>query len=340
MSGQQDILNCSFSLWYENFKQDTVKSVVLKMPKAFKDYLLIDRVFVPNDADNEREEPIGNLSHSLDELKTKEIFTNEEFLDFKSRVVTAIQTLGGKVFPKLNWSSPKDASWVAVNGSLCCENFSDICLLLKSSEFITHDLTNPFRIRDQDENSDAADILHLEYTLVLRKWCDINASGEFRCFIRNKVLIAISQRSLHHFSFIDLGKEMTVQSIRSFYKRHIKDRFPNSSYCLDLYLPGGNRKPVLIDFNPFVDVTDSLMFSWDELKGHKSMVEIEQGLAVQGVVFRSVPTEGVLSTDIRNSAYPLDFQQLASGEDPAKLIDLLKLQQRASSLTSSDSDLD
>jgi len=34
---------------------------------------------------------------------------------------------------------------------------------------------------------------------------------------------------------------------------------------------------------------------------------------------------GVVSHDLRNYAFPLDFQHLASGEDPEKLIDLLKL---------------
>lgn len=48
---------------------------------------------------------------------------------------------------------------------------------------------------------------------------------------------------------------------------------------------------------------------------------------------------GMSTTDMRTNAYPLDFQHLSTGEDPAKLIDLLKLHQRTnSSSTTDDSD--
>lgn len=37
----------------------------------------------------------------------------------------------------------KDANWIALNSSLQCHSLSDIFLLFKSSDFITHDLTQP-----------------------------------------------------------------------------------------------------------------------------------------------------------------------------------------------------
>lgn len=37
----------------------------------------------------------------------------------------------------------KDANWIALNSSLQCRSLSDIFLLFKSSDFITHDLTQP-----------------------------------------------------------------------------------------------------------------------------------------------------------------------------------------------------
>lgn len=38
----------------------------------------------------------------------------------------------------------QDANWIALNSSLQCESLSDIFLLFKSSDFITHDLTQPW----------------------------------------------------------------------------------------------------------------------------------------------------------------------------------------------------
>jgi len=95
-----------------------------------------------------------------------------EFPEFNVKVQEAINVLGGCVFPKLNWSAPRvsrfdsqlfiihmnvqyshfsisfclpsqDANWIALNSSLQCQSLSDIFLLFKSSDFITHDLTQP-----------------------------------------------------------------------------------------------------------------------------------------------------------------------------------------------------
>jgi len=54
-----------------------------------------------------------------------------------------IEDFDGAVFPKLNWSSPKDATWISTTGTLKCETVSEIFLLLKSSDYITHDLSQP-----------------------------------------------------------------------------------------------------------------------------------------------------------------------------------------------------
>ena len=46
---------------------------------------------------------------------------------------------GGGCFPKLNWSAPRDASWINC-GTLQCRKAGDMYLLLKSSDFMTSDL--------------------------------------------------------------------------------------------------------------------------------------------------------------------------------------------------------
>ncbi|MPC11226.1 Cell division cycle protein 123 [Portunus trituberculatus] len=141
--------------------------------------------------------------------------------DFTNKIRDAIAKLGGSVFPKLNWSAPKDASWIAFNNSLRCSTPGDVFLLLKSSSFVTHDLTAPFKDCDDSSEGDS----HVDYCLVLRKWMDINPAYEFRCFVRDKELVDV----------------------------------------FDVYRPAKDRV-LLLDFNPFGETTDSLLFSWSEMR--------------------------------------------------------------------------
>ena len=61
----------------------------------------------------------------------------------EKRLREAIEELGGAVFPKLDWSAPRDAGFLRA-GSLKCETPGDIFLLLKGSDFVAHDLTHAF----------------------------------------------------------------------------------------------------------------------------------------------------------------------------------------------------
>lgn len=102
--------------------------------------------------------------------------------------------LGGEVFPKLNWSSPKDASWITHNGTLKCTNFNEVCLLLKSSDFVMNDLTNAYKFCEDNQAPHSSD----SFELVLRKWTNNWVPGtEFRCFIKDNKLIGISQRHIN-----------------------------------------------------------------------------------------------------------------------------------------------
>ena len=82
------------------------------------------------------------------------------FPELTQQISSAIELLGGAVLPKLNWSSPRvrreggrererpyfpnhlqDATWISPGNSLRCTCPAEIFLLLKSSDFIAHDLT-------------------------------------------------------------------------------------------------------------------------------------------------------------------------------------------------------
>lgn len=64
----------------------------------------------------------------------------------------------------------------------------DVYLLLKSSDFVTHD----FSVERVFEGCNTDDALNYELELVLRKWYPIDRSLEVRCFVRNDVLLGQS----------------------------------------------------------------------------------------------------------------------------------------------------
>jgi len=82
----------------------------------------------------------------------------------------------------------QDASWVLPPSSpLKCTSPSDIYLLLKSSDFVSNDLSidNVF----EGCQYDASNPPSYQLELVLRKWYPIDRSREFRCFVRDGRLI-------------------------------------------------------------------------------------------------------------------------------------------------------
>eukprot|EP01083_Nonionella_stella_P214824 773722_1 len=109
---------------------------------------------------------------------------------------------------------------------------------------------------------------------------------EFRCFVSNHEIVAISQRN-HTQHFPHLKKDyMTIRShIVDFFNDTIQYTYsynanvnendnnennnnnisiPVSNYTFDVYVDKSNRV-WLIDFNVWAERTDSLLFKWDEL---------------------------------------------------------------------------
>jgi len=181
------------------------------------------------------------------------------------QIKSTIQELGGLVAPKLNWSAPKDATWISMKkNSMECSSPHDIYLLLKSSDFITHDLEHAFDDTASDPDTDIKPE-DINYVLVLRKWFKVNPSCEFRCFVRERRVIGICQRDLNHFSFLFPLVERLRNSIMSYFDKTLKDTFPEGDFVFDVYIPDPYDKVRLMDINPWAPRTDPLLFSWLEL---------------------------------------------------------------------------
>lgn len=131
------------------------------------------------------------------------------------------------MFPKLNWTSPRDAAWISATQSLKCTSPFDVFLLLKSSDFINHDLNHAYEhCTDIEYREDQK----IQFNLVLRKWYDLQPSMEFRCFVKNKEIIGITQRDMNFYPFLLETKQDIEQSIYEFFEDVVRDGF-ESTHC-------------------------------------------------------------------------------------------------------------
>jgi hypothetical protein len=267
-------------------KNVTIPSVIIKdLPTpGFKDYLLSDGVKLPRDAtklsscagvsnaieeDDEFDYDDDNGSDDDDELETF------HFPNLNRKIEETIRDKfpsAGGVLPKLNWSAPRDATWIN-EGTLRCKTPGDVYLLLKSSDFCTHDVLFE-SLKDckdyaasVDEESSSKD-KHPPLQLVLRKWCNLNPSMEFRCFVRNHELLGISQRQHSvHFPHLTEDRDKLYDLIHDFFEDYVFHRFADRTipnYVWDVFVDKKDRAWI-IDFNPWARTTDSLLYEWSEL---------------------------------------------------------------------------
>lgn len=108
------------------------------------------------------------------------------FPELVQQIKDAILALGGSVFPRLDWHSPSDASWITTDKSLRCETVGDVLLLLKSSEDVASDVTGDVIKEAVDGSTEAAAAAVEERTchLILRRWMEMRDMSEFRCFVQ------------------------------------------------------------------------------------------------------------------------------------------------------------
>ena len=73
-----------------------------------------------------------------------------------------------------------------MSSPLRCTSPADVYLLLKSSDFISHDLDPEITFQHCEERPQA-----YELELVLRRWYPVDRVREFRCFVRQEVLLGM-----------------------------------------------------------------------------------------------------------------------------------------------------
>lgn len=276
------IQNCSYDAWFPKYKSFCIKSRIIPLPQVVVSYLQEDGIVLADEDDavgNAQEDEWHSAGASNPQPRDDDSSDDEEdsaqpplppnqrFPELHQTIKDKIQELGGSVAPKLNWSSPKDAKWISPHqNTLKCTSPNDIYLLLKSSSFVSHDLVHAF-----DGCTDAFATRPFSPVLVLRPFFNPHVALEFRCFVKHRSLIGISQRDLNHYDFLEGLRPNLWKKINSFFKDVLKHTFPDSCFAFDVYVPensledDGLGKVRLIDINPWSLQTDSLLFTWEEL---------------------------------------------------------------------------
>ncbi|KAJ1657862.1 hypothetical protein IWQ61_002806 [Dispira simplex] len=261
----EDIDSCSFAYWYPLFRRWTFKSVILHpIPQELLIYLRQDGLVLPSSNDVEDE---SHDSESSTDGSNPEITRPPDLTECTKKLQRYIDELGGAVFPKLNWSAPTDAVWITATNTLKCTTPEDIFLLLKSSDRVHEDLNRPYR----EVMSTSGDVpaLHdqplkdAQTQLILRQWANLNPSLEFRCFIQNKQIKAITQIDLNHFAFLTTDEPTIRKAILTFYHNQVRPTFPRDNYVMDVYVRSDYSKVYIVDFNPLSEATDTILLTWE-----------------------------------------------------------------------------
>ncbi|KAF8657678.1 hypothetical protein HU200_059833 [Digitaria exilis] len=379
----EELLRCQIHEWYPAFRRHSIHTVIIPLPAAFLRYLagqadaaaesdeeplpfLLPAInsgrqpFAPVHANHP--DPVSLLNSELFfDSSTEDVYDPDadhphrpEFPELEAAIDAAIAELGGSALPKLNWSAPKDATFMSAEGTAKCTSFAEVALLLRSSDCVAHDLTSARQscedfvrpegarrnarkegagpkanqiggskgisetpsgsketaeeedkthsadcvLEDAPEEEDDGDTWlddGFQYYLALRKWYQgLRPESEFRCFVRERKLIAVSQRDASAYYPSLPGWISEVQpKIEAFFEEVIGPQFGSNRYTFDVYVRTDGWVK-LIDFNPWGGYTLPLLFTWEELeeegRGHELefRVVMQQG-AVRPGLMTAVP---------------------------------------------------
>lgn len=303
-----------------------------------------DGVFLPEAPDDAEESTVSDHEDEDHESDSDEEDPPRKFsfpeLDVKIRDAIAQY---GAVFPKLNFSSPRDAAWMLPASSpLKCISPSDVYLLLKSSDFVQHDIDPELVFDGIDDTAVEHDQYELE--LVLRKWYPVDRSREVRCFVRRETLIGLCQRDPNYYEFWNEleTQNKVVEAIQSFWEGKIKGKWEatDGNYIFDFLLARDLSKGHVLDFNPYASKTDSLLFTYDELfdilTSSTSTTNFTPPLKV--IDSRMHPATSRNAPMHQHNMVPLEALTLSNGRSMQDFADVLADEIRKSTVDDQDND--
>jgi D123 len=165
------------------------------------------------------------------------------------RVDDAVKAFPNGAFVRLGSRSPKDA-------------------FVRAEQFRVRSGAEAFTVLTAGSERIYADLqaaLTFEYIphIFVREWTDIPKCSEFRCFMRDRQLVGISQYFYRHqFSEIADDKNRIREAIEEFFVK-FKTVCHLDTVCFDVFLTADENSgyvPRLVEINPFPGWTDPCLF--------------------------------------------------------------------------------
>ncbi|KAH8879877.1 D123-domain-containing protein [Thozetella sp. PMI_491] len=358
---REHILHCSYDYWFPKYRRSCIRSRIIPLTPEFIAYLREDGILLADDepdtaqgdddddwepAASSRDVPPPDIPHPNQEQSDSEdddgensapprLPPNQRFPEMHQAIKDAIVAVGGAAAPKLNWSSPKDATWISRHpNTMKCTSPNDIYLLMKSSLFVSHDLERAFAdtVPPTTHPSPASPTAFTP-VLVLRAFFNPLPSLEFRCFVKDRTLVAISQRDLNHYAFLSgLRAAITIRVKELF--ATLRFSFPEANFVFDVYIPETDfddevnqlGRARLIDINPWAPRTDTLLFGWSELLSLR-VPQPMLGTAVEGDLAEQEEEEEEYEPELRivekddPAAYNFTSAQYSAHKMPKEVVD-------------------
>jgi len=152
-------------------------------------------------------------------------------------------------------------------------------LLFKNSTRVNGDIMRTLEYYTEsvtDENGDdfyfSKEGVDFPLKIVVRKWYDIHPEQEFRAFVYNGNLTAISQ--YYHFCYFPNlveKKDDIKEQIINFFELEVKNNLHVDTCIIDFAIL--SDKPYVIELNNFHQTTDSCLFSWHDETDLKLLME-------------------------------------------------------------------
>ncbi|KZS93583.1 cytoplasmic protein [Sistotremastrum niveocremeum HHB9708] len=319
----EDVLQFQHSVWYPIFARIAIKAKTIRpLPLEFSQYMHDDRVMVPEGSENILAESYLSDSESASDEHEDQDETRPphySFPELDAQIRAVIEEYDA-VFPKLNFTSPQDSMWLLPSSTpLKCTSPADVYLILKSSDFVTHDLLASSVFEDCVDFIPEIDSQY-ELELVLKKWYSMDRSREFRCFVREGRLIGITQRDPVYYEYLtDVSNSNKIRSaILKLWTAEIEPRWPHPDYIVDLLLTRNLEKGHIVDLNPYGPKTDPVLFSFEDLR------DLMETSSQELPVFRVIdsPSHPLVNRNApkhQHNMVPLDALAFGSGQDPKSL---------------------
>ncbi|KXS17789.1 D123-domain-containing protein [Gonapodya prolifera JEL478] len=284
---------CALPSWLPKFSRSTFKTIVIELPDDFVEFLKADGIVLPSPVPRSSQllevESDADDDTAVEEDEDEQAARTSPFPSYSAVLQSIREAIDefGAVFPKLDWSAPQDAVWIAPSNTLRCTHPDDVVLLIKASDFATHDLHYAYddcdvasidqvepaaeqgaeAVLESQRGQEAITVTQIaqRHHLVLRKFHPLLPSMEFRCFVHDNHLVGITQRDFTtHYPFLE-GMRLSLQEkIKTFWTNTIAGAFDQRNYVFDVYVDKRSRV-WLVDFNPFAPSTDALLFTWREI---------------------------------------------------------------------------